>query len=111
MLYTISTLCCFTGFFMLYNTSLKAKLSASGKMEKWMQANPGVARIIGSLLIITCFTLFILKMGTAVGIFTGVLLLMAASSLVISIAPLHYFKLRHILMIVCGSLLIEYLFL
>ena len=110
MIYTSSVICCFTGFFMLYNTSRKAKLSGTGRFEKYLQANPSIARPAGLLLIIVSMMLLVLKMGIGVGLLSAFLLLMVAAGLVVVIAPLHYFKLRHVLLLVVASVLLESLF-
>lgn len=111
MNYTISVICCFMGLFMLYNTSRKAKLSTVGRFEKFLQANPVNARLAGLLLIIASFIMLAVKLGIGAGIFTSFLLLMLAAGLVVAIAPLQYLKLRHIIMLVVGSILLESLFL
>lgn len=111
MIYTSSVICCFMGFFMLYNTSRKAKLSNAGRFEKYLQDNPVNALIAGLLLIVTSFIMLAVKLGIGAGILTSFLLLMLAAGLVVTIAPLQYFKLRHIVMLVIGTFLLESLFL
>ncbi|WEK34620.1 MAG: hypothetical protein P0Y53_19205 [Candidatus Pseudobacter hemicellulosilyticus] len=96
---------------MLYNTSRKARLSSTGTFEKWLQANPAMARLAGGLLILAAFLLLPAKMGIGVGFLTAFLLLMTAASLVIIIAPMQYIRLRHIVLLVAGTFLLEYLFL
>lgn len=111
MIYTVSIICCFMGFFMLYNTSRKAKLTSTGRFEKYLQANPVNARIAGLLLIVAAFITLAVNMGIGAGIITAFLLLMMAAGLIVAIAPLHYFKLRHVVLLVIGTLLLESLFL
>ena len=111
MIYTVSVLSCFLGFFMLYNTSQKAKLSKNGSLEKWLQQNKSTAKILGGLLIIVAFILLPLKDGIGVGTITAFLLLMAAAALVIAIAPFHYLRLKHIAALAAFSFLLEFLFL
>ncbi|MFT4092533.1 MAG: hypothetical protein QM640_02750 [Niabella sp.] len=106
-MYTLIVIICFTGFFQVYNTSSKAKLSSSGVYEKWLQSNLLTAKITGTLLLITAFTLLIVKDGWPVGTFTFILLLMAAACYTIAIAPLQYLKLKHLLLIAAFSLLME----
>ncbi|MFT3747023.1 MAG: hypothetical protein QM768_01855 [Agriterribacter sp.] len=110
MIYTISMLCCFLGFFMLYNTSKKAKLSVKGAFEKWLQQNISVTKPLGVLLIVIPFILLPLKDGFGVGTFTAFLLLMAAAGLIITIAPFHYLRIKHIVVLVMASFLLEFLF-
>lgn len=110
MLFTISIASEFLGFFMLYNTSRKAKLSVTGVFEKWLQQHVTFARTTGLLLIVWAFILLAIKQGVAVGIITAFVLLMAAGSLIVMIAPFHYLRLKHVAAIVVGCSLLEYLF-
>lgn len=110
MVYTLSGFCCFLGFFMLYNTSGKAKLSAKGVFERWLQQHKPVAKLLGLLCVMVPFILLPLNDGTAIGILTAFLLLMAAAALMITIAPFHYLRLKHIIALVAFSFLLESLF-
>lgn len=92
---------------MLYNTSKRAKLSGSGKLEQWLQAHPKQARRAGVLFIILSIIALVIRDGIGVGLFTAVLLLMASVGYMIAIAPLYYLRLRHIAALTLGSLLIE----
>lgn len=110
MLFTISIVSSFLGFFMLYNTSRKAKLSATGTFEKWLQQHVTFARATGLLLIVWGFILLALKQGVAVGIITAFVLLMAAGSLIVMIAPFHYLKLKHVAALIVACSILEFLF-
>jgi hypothetical protein len=109
-MYTISILCCFSGFFILYNTSRKANLSTKGAFEKWLQQHPAAAKGVGILLIIASFVILVVKDGTGTGILTALLLLMTAGCLTVAIAPLYYLRLRHIVALTAGVFLLEFLF-
>lgn len=110
MIYTIAVLCSFFGFFMLYNTSQKAKLSTKGAFEKWLQQNTSIAKTLGCLLIIIPFILLPVKDGTGVGSLTAFLLLMTAAGLIVAVSPFHYLKLTHIAALIAVSFLLECLF-
>lgn len=106
-MHTLIIFLCCLGFFMLYNTSKRAKLSGAGKLEQWLQANPGQARRAGVLFIVLSVVSLVIRDGIGVGLFSGVLLLMAAVGYMVAIAPLYYLRLRHIAALTLGSLLIE----
>jgi hypothetical protein len=106
-MYTLFIVVAALGFFMLYNTSRKAKLSTSGSLEKWMQAHHKPAKITGLFLIILSIIAMVVKQGVGVGMLTSFTLLMATGCIIVAVAPLHYFRLKHIVLIVAGSLLLE----
>ncbi|WP_276485663.1 hypothetical protein [Paraflavitalea pollutisoli] len=110
MIYSFSMFSCFSGFFMLYNTSRKAKLSTTGRFEQWLQTHPPVAKAAGLALIVVSFVVLAVSLGIGVGILTALLLLMAAASLIVMIAPLQYLKLKHIALLAAGTILLETLF-
>lgn len=110
MIYTISVLCCFLGFFMLYNTSKKAKLSTKGLFENWLQLNKPTAKAVGISLIALPFVILPVKDGAGVGTLTAILLLMTAAGLIIVIAPFHYVRFKHVAVLTVAGLLLEFLF-
>ncbi len=95
------------GFFMLYNTSQKAKLSAGGPFERWLQRTPKSARVVGVLLILLGTAAFVYRDGWTAGLFAALLLLMVAAAYTVAIAPLYYLKLKHMVALVLGSLFFE----
>ena len=106
-MHTLILLCSCLGFFMLYNTSQKAKLSATGKFERWLQCAPKCARIAGVLLILAGAAAFVYLDGWAAGLFAALLLLMATAGYIVAIAPLYYLKLRHVAVVVLACLFLE----
>jgi len=102
-------LCCFSGFFFLYNTSKRAKLSPVGTWDTWIQAHPVFSKQIGIALIVLSFIVLIWKDGAGVGAITASLLLMTAGSCMIILAPFHYLRLKHILFISTLSFILELL--
>lgn len=106
-MHTLILLLCSLGFFMLYHTSKRAKLSVAGKMERWLQANLVKAKRAGVLLLVASMVLLVLKDGLGVGLFTAVILLMATASYIVAVAPFYYLRLKHIGAMVFLSLLME----
>lgn len=106
-MYTLLALFCFLGFFQQYNTSAKARLSAAGSYQKWLQSNRGKARWTGLLLMLLSLFGLIIADGWMLGLFTFMLLLMAGACYTVALAPLGYVKLKQILIITILSLLIE----
>lgn len=106
-MYTLLAIFCFWGFFQQYNTSGKARFSAAGNYQKWLQANPGTARWTGLLLMLLSLFGLVVADGWVLGLFTFMLLLMAGACYTIALAPLGYIRLKHILLIAFLSLLIE----
>lgn len=110
MVYTIAILCCFLGFFMLYNTSKKAKLSSRGSFEKWLQQNKSMAKPLGIFTTIIPFILLPIKDGIGVGTLTAFLLLMTSAGLTIAIAPFHYLRFKYVAALIVAGFLLEFLF-
>lgn len=106
-MHTLILLLCSLGFFMLYHTSKRAKLSVTGKMERWLQTNPVKAKRAGVLLLVASMVLLVLKDGLGVGLFTAVILLMATASYIVAVAPFYYLGLKHIGAMVFLSLFME----
>lgn len=95
------------GFFMLYNTSKRAKLSAAGKLEKWLQAYPARAKQAGIFFVLISILAWVMLDGAGVGLFSAVLLLMASAGYTVTVAPLYYLRFKHIAVLALGSLFIE----
>lgn len=94
-MYTLILLLCGVGFFCLYNTSRKARLSKRGKWEKWLQAQPAMAKLVGSSLILLTMALLIFLDGLAMGLYNWFLMLMTMASIIVAIAPFFYLKFKH----------------
>lgn len=106
-MYTLIVACCFLGFFALYNTSQKAKLSRTGSVEKWLQAHPVQAKQVGIFLIVLCIASLVWKDGWGVGGFTASLLIMTVGGLVVGIAPMQYIRMRHLALLTVLCFLFE----
>lgn len=106
-MHTLIILCNCLGLFLLYNTSKKAKLATRGKLEQWAQRSPKPARIAGLSLVLLSITALVVLQGWGVGLFAAVLLLMVSAGYTVAIAPLYYLRLKHVAMVVLGSLFLE----
>ncbi|HBK70953.1 MAG TPA: hypothetical protein DDZ39_04725 [Flavobacteriaceae bacterium] len=83
----IASFIMFCGFYALYNTSKRAKLN-DYIFDKWIQSHQKKSKPIGLLLLISAFIILIQYYGIAVGIFSGFIILMTISGLVIILTPL-----------------------
>ncbi|WP_157760610.1 hypothetical protein [Chitinophaga caeni] len=86
---------------------MKAKLHSEGRYQSWLQEHKPLATWSGLGLIGSSLLLWTLKDGIALGILGFLLLSMAGPILVISLAPLRYFRVKHIMIILAFSLLSE----
>jgi hypothetical protein len=75
------------GFYLLYNTSKRAVLQKNS-MTLYIQKYSTFSKVIGLLLLLVSFSLFIFQYGIGAGIFIAVVLQMVVSSLVILLFPL-----------------------
>ncbi|AOW21756.1 hypothetical protein [Urechidicola croceus] len=87
---TFSMILLFTGFYFVYNTSKRAQLSNTLKLDKWLQENPDKSKILGLGLLALSFTLFCIQFGIGAGIIMAAILLMLISSIVILIKPIKF---------------------
>ncbi|MBZ4191882.1 DUF3325 family protein [Niabella beijingensis] len=106
-MYTLIIICCFAGFYQQYDTSRKAKLTSGGSYEKWIRLHPLQARWSGAALLLAGLILLIIKDGAGVGVFTFVLLLMAAACYTVALVPLNALKPKHIVLLIILSFLLE----
>lgn len=84
----IATIVQLLGFYILYNTSLRADLQTR-VLRKWAQRYRTAARLAGATLIIISFLLFATAFSVATGLVTGTLVLMTVATLVIILYPLR----------------------
>jgi len=108
-MYTIAALCCFLGFYSLFNTSKKATLSHNYSIQIWLQHHIRLARLIGLALIIVSLFIFISLDGIEACTFGFLVLLMALASAVVILSPLKLLKWIHLLFIVAFLLVSEFL--
>lgn len=106
-MFTLAMICSMFGFYILYQTSRKSAPGSATIIPRWLTANPSSAKLIGLLLMLLAFPLLIWRNGTGVGVIQATLLWMTTAFLIITVAPLRYLNIRHIFMLIAGSLLFE----
>ncbi|WP_236977301.1 hypothetical protein [Membranihabitans maritimus] len=97
----------FLGFFVLYNTSKRAKLSSQLQLETWVQRHAQLSKKIGSGMLITGLVSGVLAFGFASGIFSYLVILMTIASLIVLVAPLRFLNYHIIILIGISSILLE----
>ncbi|SEA01917.1 hypothetical protein SAMN05192529_10669 [Arachidicoccus rhizosphaerae] len=108
-MYSLLLLICCVGFFCLYNTSQKAKLSGDGSIERWLQSNVGLSRIFGIAAIVISLAGLIVKDGAVMGTMSALLMTMAAGCYIIGLAPFRIIRIQHILALGLFAFLLEIL--
>lgn len=106
-MYTSIVFAALIGFYFLYNASAKMKPLKNTALTDWIRANITASKVIGVAGLLIPVVILAVKDGVGAGLFTGVLLLMAASSLVITLNPLRYIKQWYVIAIFTGCLLLE----
>lgn len=96
-MYTLITLCCSLGFYLLYNTSKKASLNKTGKINRVLQQHRLYTQIGGCALLLLTFVLQINHDGYALGFLTALVLLMAVGGLIVILAPLQLIRWTHLI--------------
>ncbi|MEN7548794.1 hypothetical protein AAG747_12810 [Rapidithrix thailandica] len=104
---TIIFFIAFLGFYVFYNTSKKADLNRSGKLELWVQNHLQYSKYIGSFLLIVTLVVSIIHFGVGSGIFAFFVTLMTVGSLIIVLSPLQYVTIRIVSVVFLLSLLLE----
>lgn len=108
-MYTLTLLICCTGFFCLYNTSGRARLSKHGQVQAWLQTNQSAARLLGlSAVLATLISLIVLD-GAVMGVVHFLLMVMTAGCYIVGFAPFGLFRRHHILALGVVSVLLELL--
>lgn len=106
-MYSLTMLCCCIGFFHLYNTSAKAKLSALGIYEIYLQSHPQIAKFSGRILILLSAILLVCKDGWGLGACLFFIMVMCVACLIISLTPMGYIRWKQVLLLVAISFLLE----
>lgn len=106
-MYTSIVFTALVGFYFLYNTSAKMKPLKNTRLTDWIRVNVSAAKTIGVGLILLPIIFLAVIDGIGAGLFTGVLLIMASSSLVITLNPLRYIRQWYVLALFTGCLLLE----
>jgi len=93
---TCSLLTILSGVFFLYNTSKKAQLYRSLAIEKWVQTNLKISKIIGVICLIISLTIAIANFGRTSGILFWTVSLMTILGLMVIILPLKKLSYKHV---------------
>lgn len=106
-MFSITSIILFLGFYTLYNTSKKASLYTTFKMEKWFHRNENSGKIIGVLLLLIPFIILIPYRGLGSGILIWFILLMTIGSLTIIITPIKIINYKTLIFIFLTGLILE----
>ncbi|WP_146746557.1 hypothetical protein [Sinomicrobium soli] len=104
---TLIVVITFLGFYAFYNTSRRAVLSKSLRIEKWLQVHTAESKIAGSCMLFAGLSLSVLYYGTGAGIFAFFVILMTLGSLVVIVSPLKFINYRGVLVIAILSFVVE----
>lgn len=108
-MYTFILLFCCVGFFCLYNTSRKARLSKQGQLEIWLQLHQRPARLLGLGCMTGTFMALVYIDGAVMGVLHFLLTVMAAACYIVALAPFGLIRLNHILALGTAAFLLELL--
>ncbi|MGS2741186.1 hypothetical protein [Sinomicrobium sp. M5D2P17] len=99
----------FLGFYALYNTSKRAMLSRSLKIEKWMQVHGRESKAVGLSLLFIALVLSVFHYGIGAGIFAFFVILMTLGSLIVIVTPLRFMRYQALILILVLSITFEFL--
>lgn len=102
-----SVLLIFLGCFALYNTSKKALLTSNSSIEKWMQGNQKLSKIIGLAFLVVGLVVATFNFGNTSGIFFWMFIITAILSLLIVIYPLKKINYKHLIALFLVLFIIE----
>ena len=100
----------FIVFYLFYSTSKKADNNPIFNLEKWINQNEKLSKIIGFILLLMSCIMLCFFLGLGVGIFVPIISLMAIGSLIVILKPLKIFKHKTILICFIVCFCIEFLF-
>ena len=106
---TLSILIALIGFYMLYSTSKRAKLTLQYDFQKWVIENQKNSKIIGLTLLIVSAILSMFFLGFGAGLFSFLVVIMTIGSLVVLISPLRFFNLSTLIIIAIVCFGVEFL--
>ncbi|WP_024772240.1 hypothetical protein [Aquimarina macrocephali] len=104
---TISVLLIFFGSFLLYHTSKEVLVSYDLTIEKWIQLNMVVSKLIAVVLLLVSLVITIVSLGRTSGILFWLFLMMIILGLIIIIAPLKKVTYKQISVLFLVLLILE----
>lgn len=108
-MYTLILMICSLGFFCLYNSSSKVKLSTAGNMEIWLQSHQQQAKLSGLAFILLSFICLVWMDGAVMGVLHFLLMVMAVGCYIIGLAPFRIIRRHHIVALATVAILLEIL--
>lgn len=87
MMFVIAIAFGIAGFYLLYNTSLRAD-RRQDKLSLWLHNRPALSKLLGSSLTVASFAVFIAAYGFGSGTLFGFVTLMTIGSLIVLLSPM-----------------------
>ncbi|AWW32817.1 hypothetical protein DN752_23220 [Echinicola strongylocentroti] len=106
---TLAAFIVFLGFYLLYNTSKKAQLHQTHRLEIWAHHYPNQSKVIGLLLFLVGLLIAVFDSGLGAGIFTFFVLLMTIGSLVVVVTPIRFLNFKTLIVLFAISFIFELL--
>lgn len=89
----------FAAFYLFYNLSTRVKITGKPAFLAYLEQRPSLSKWTAlSLALLVCI-LLIKALGLGAGVFGFVVALMGAGSLIVSLAPFRYFRMKQLLLI------------
>ena len=98
-MFTIASIILFLAFYSLYYTSQRVPLDYNFGFEKWMHNNPDSTKIMGVLLLLIAYFLWLFIASVGSGTFLFLIELMAIGSLMVILKPLKVINSRSLFLI------------
>lgn len=95
------------GFILNYLSSRRVILSSPTVLRTWAYANASTSKGLGLAALTLGLILHIMQLGLGSGIFSFLVILMTAGSLVVLLYPLNVFNFRVLLLLFAVSLILE----
>lgn len=96
---SLISLSIFLAFYLLYNTSKKAALSNDLRIQKWIQQNQQLSKIVSASVFIITYTTFITIKSIGAASLIYCIQIMTIGSLVVILTPLKLLNYKAILLI------------
>ena len=107
---SLISLSIFIAFYTIYNTSKKATLTNNLEVEKWIQQNPKLSKIVSISIFIITYAIFISIKSIGAASLIYCIQIMTIGSLVIILAPLKILNYKTVLLFFALCITYEILF-
>lgn len=108
-MYTIVIGFATVGFILNYLSSKRVILTSNTGLRAWAVANTSASRCLGLAALTLGLILHTMHLGLGSGVFSFLVILMTAGSLIVLLYPLNVFKFRALLLVFAISLSLELL--